>query len=95
MLTCEETFKVMNENKENWNIDYPMFEVFSYYNAIINLQEEVDVINSKNSMISLTNSQVASINQLAYELGEAIALNTLTNKIIEDTKYLLHNLFPN
>lgn len=95
MLMSEETFKVLNDNKENWNIDHEMFEVYSLYTALLTLQEDTDPTNKERSKIPISQKDIDEVNVLVYEFGEAIALNTLTNKLIGEVKYFLSNLFPN
>ena len=95
MLTSEETFKVLNDNKENWNIDHEMFEVYGLYTSLLALQEDTDPTIKKESRIPMVKNDIETVNVLVYEFGEAIALNTLTNKLIGDVKYFLSNLFPN
>lgn len=95
MLTSEEAFKVLNENKENWNVDHNMFEVYSLYTSLLTLQEDIDPTIKKESRLPITEDHIVELNYLVYELGERIALNTLTNKFIGEVKYFLNKLFPN
>ena len=95
MLTSEETFKVLNDNKENWNVDHEMFEVYGLYTSLLALQEDTDPTNKERLQMPISQKDKDELNVLLYEFGEAIALNTITNKLIGDVKYFLSNLFPN
>jgi hypothetical protein len=95
MLTSEETFKVLNENKENWNVDHEMFEVYSLFTALLALQEDTDPTIKSEARLSISKDKVDELNVLAYEFGEHILLNTITNKFIGEVKFFLNKLFPN
>ncbi len=95
MLTSEETFKVLNENRENWNVDHEMYVVYSLHTALLTLQEDTDPTIKSEARLPISKDKVDELNVLVYEFGEAIVLNTLTNKLIGEVKYFLSNLFPN
>lgn len=94
MLTSEEAFKVLNENKENWNVDHEMYVVYGLHTSLLTLQEDTDPTNKERLQMSISQKDIDELNVLVYEFGEAIALNTITNKLIGDVKYFLSNLFP-
>ena len=95
MLTSEEAFKVLNENKENWNVDHEMYVVYGLYTSLLTLQEDTDPTIKNESRLPITEDHKVELIYLVYELGERIALNTLTNKFIGEVKYFLNKLFPN
>ncbi len=95
MLTTEETFKVLSNNRENWNIDHEMYIVYGLHASLLALQEDTDPTNKERLQMSISQKDIDDLNVLVYEFGEAIALNTITNKLIGDVKYFLSNLFPN
>lgn len=95
MLTSEETFKVLSKNRENWNVDHEMYIVYGLHASLLTLQEDTDPTNKERLQMPISQKDIDELNVLVYEFGEAIALNTITNKLIGDVKYFLSNLFPN
>lgn len=95
MLTTEETFKVLSKNRENWNVDHEMYIVYGLHTSLLALQEDTDPTNKERLQMPISQKDIDELNVLVYEFGKAIALNTITNKLIGNVKYFLSNLFPN